>query len=68
MDISIEERNDIFSVRSAYRIVREFLGNGYEDCSNASKQQALWKALWKIKVPNKIQVFAWRACRERLPN
>ena len=27
----------------------------------------VWKTLWKLKVPNKIKVFGWRACRNILP-
>ena len=28
----------------------------------------IWKKLWKLRVPNKINVFGWRACHEILPN
>ena len=27
----------------------------------------MWKTLWKLKVPNKIKVFGWRACCNILP-
>uniref|UniRef100_A0A7N2LK24 Reverse transcriptase zinc-binding domain-containing protein n=1 Tax=Quercus lobata TaxID=97700 RepID=A0A7N2LK24_QUELO len=27
----------------------------------------VWKTLWKLKVPNKIKVFGWRACCNILP-
>ena len=27
----------------------------------------VWKTLWKLKVPNKIKVFGWWACRSILP-
>ena len=27
----------------------------------------VWKVLWKLKVPNKIKVFGWRACCNILP-
>ncbi|KAL5818508.1 hypothetical protein ACOSQ4_022350 [Xanthoceras sorbifolium] len=27
----------------------------------------VWKHLWKLNDPNKIKVFAWRACKEILP-
>jgi len=26
-----------------------------------------WKFIWRLKVPNKIQNFTWRACRNILP-
>ena len=41
------------------------LGSGFE-CSTGAGQQA-WKQLWKVRVPNKMKVFAWRACHEILP-
>ena len=27
----------------------------------------VWAALWKLRIPNKIKVFGWRACNEILP-
>ena len=27
----------------------------------------VWAKLWKLKVPNKIKVFKWRACQNILP-
>ncbi|XP_042964737.1 uncharacterized protein LOC122298961 [Carya illinoinensis] len=36
--------------------------------STVRSQQNLWKALWKMPVPNKIKVFAWRACMDSLPS
>lgn len=27
----------------------------------------MWKTLWKLKVPNNIKVFRWRACTNILP-
>ena len=40
--------------------------NGAE-CSNGAVGGVVWKVLWKLKVPNKIKVFGWRACRNILP-
>ena len=28
---------------------------------------AVWRSLWKLRVPNKIKVFAWRALYDILP-
>lgn len=27
----------------------------------------VWKAIWKMKVPQKIKLFAWRCCRDIIP-
>jgi len=34
---------------------------------SVESQDETFKALWKIKVPSKALVFAWRLTRERLP-
>lgn len=28
---------------------------------------SVWEKLWKLKIPNKIKVFGWRACLDILP-
>lgn len=38
------------------------------ECSNSPKLKALWRDLWKMRVPQKVCIFAWRACREGLPS
>ena len=35
--------------------------------SSTGSRQQIWKKLWKVRVPNKMKVFAWRACHEILP-
>ncbi|KAL5781697.1 hypothetical protein ACOSP7_006726 [Xanthoceras sorbifolium] len=55
----------LFSVRSAYKVA---LGLQQESLASSSKGALeVWKHLWKFDVPNKIKVFAWRACKEILP-
>ncbi|KAJ0095077.1 hypothetical protein Patl1_15891 [Pistacia atlantica] len=29
--------------------------------------RVIWKNIWKMPVPNKIKIFAWRACKDGLP-
>ena len=54
--------------------------SGYHTTRMISKQEAkkgeslgevlsgpVWARLWKLKIPNKIKVFGWRACHEILP-
>ena len=48
-----------YSTHSAYNLIWEEIAGG---------QQEEWCVeLWKIKIPSKIAIFAWRLCRDRLP-
>lgn len=53
-------------MRSVYRLVQKtelaFLG----DCSTSNELLPMWKGLWKMRVPYKIYLFAWRAYKEGL--
>ncbi|XP_050278022.1 uncharacterized protein LOC126719524 [Quercus robur] len=58
----------LFNVKSAYHVARRLLidvnrGGTSRDC--AAKN--VWTAIWKLRLRNKIKVFAWRACHEILP-
>ena len=37
------------------------------ECSKVMNGGAVWRSLWKLHVPNKIKVFAWRALHDSLP-
>lgn len=37
------------------------------ECSEAQNHRKFWQKLWKMNVPNRVKVFAWRACRNGLP-
>lgn len=30
-------------------------------------RKRIWAALWKLKIPNNVRLFAWRACNDILP-
>ena len=49
----------IYSAQSAYLMLRE-------GGSTASKDQA-YVELWKLKIPSKIAIFAWRLFQDKLP-
>jgi hypothetical protein len=67
------ERTGVFSVRSAYRMLmetkirRENFLEGRAEPSNSEQDEKAWRKLWKVKVPAKIRLFAWRLAKASLP-
>lgn len=67
------EKNDSFSVRSACRMLVETKlqrGDwmyGATANSNRENEEKNWRRLWKVRVPAKPKVFAWRLARASLP-
>ena len=64
--------NGTFSINSAYKVAYKMLKeakskNHSSECSDNSKMQALWKAIWNLKCQSKIKHFMWRAGRNILP-
>ena len=58
----------LFSVKSTYNMVRRLLtdaNRGGTSTEGAAKN--IWTAIWKLRLPNKIKIFSWRACHEILP-
>ena len=60
------EKNGVFSVKSAYDFFQD-INRQEGECSNASGYTRFWTKLWKLKLPNKIKIFAWRTCKNGLP-
>ena len=65
-------KNGSFVVRSTYGVAIKLLRKTSStrtsgDCSNKTKVAQVWKVVWKLRCPNKIKLFLWRACREILP-
>lgn len=63
-----QERSGIFSVKSCYKMIMSNNDSSAAESSSVEGQKKLWQALWKMPVPNKIKVLAWRACRDCLPS
>ncbi|XVF12134.1 hypothetical protein REPUB_Repub08aG0088300 [Reevesia pubescens] len=66
------EKNKIYSVRSAYKMMKKQQGPDLADAgiSNAEtrlQEQKIWTRVWNGTIPTKIKVFSWRATREFLP-
>ena len=56
-----------FSVRSAYRFLASENFSSQPSSSSGIEQQNFWKKIWKIRAPNKIKHFIWRAAKDALP-
>lgn len=59
------EHNGAYSVRSSYREIKK-----YERINTVGENfgavDPFWNRLWKLQVPNKIKVFAWRTYQKSL--
>jgi hypothetical protein len=56
------EKNEQYSVRSAYRVcVEEIVDNSH------LQRNGYWCGIWKLKVSPKVRNMMWRVCRECLP-
>ncbi|XP_042939410.1 uncharacterized protein LOC122274438 [Carya illinoinensis] len=62
------ESSGIYSVKSAYSFFTKVEQNRQEaESSTAADQKLIWKNIWKLHVPHRIKVFAWRVCKNILP-
>lgn len=61
-------KKGLFIVKSTYKVARELMRReNMAESSNGCAGKRIWAALWKLKIPNKVKVFAWRACNDILP-
>ena len=59
-----------YTVRSGYYLEwkHKFGPNAAQLASlGASVHNPVWKGLWKLKIPSKVKIFAWRALHSILP-
>ncbi|KAF5454504.1 hypothetical protein F2P56_024162 [Juglans regia] len=62
------EAHGRYTVKSGYRFFRsETMKTQRGEASNTTLLRKLWKAIWKMKLPPKIRVFAWKAVKGVLP-
>ncbi|XP_042952327.1 uncharacterized protein LOC122289400 [Carya illinoinensis] len=63
-----KEANGIYTVKSAYRLFKDLSpGRQNGESSNADLLGKMWKAIWSMKLPVKVSIFAWKAVKEILP-
>lgn len=64
----IAEKSGEYSVKPRYHVARRLSKEqDWVECSKGAVEGGVWKTLWKLKVPNKIKVFGWRARCNILP-
>ena len=55
-------------MKSAYYIALSVVETKDEgECSDGDSRVSLWKKIWHLNIPEKIKIFAWRACVNGLP-
>ncbi|KAL5777501.1 hypothetical protein ACOSP7_010427 [Xanthoceras sorbifolium] len=54
-----------FFVKSAYTVALRQMSDDIASCSKGPT--LLWKKIWNLKIPSKIKIFYWKACKESLP-
>ena len=55
-------------MKSTYKVARALLKKeDWAESSSSSGSCRVWAAIWKLRIPNKIKVFGWRACHDILP-
>jgi len=51
-----------YNLKSAYHYIKEHLVDNGE-----WRKEGSWTKLWRLKIPQKVKVFLWRATRDCLP-
>ncbi|XP_048420057.1 uncharacterized protein LOC125468410 [Pyrus x bretschneideri] len=65
-------KNGLYSVRSGYHVAMDMIKNGElvrkgsGMSSNPDTLRGVWRRIWSVMVPHKLQVFTWKACRNAL--
>ena len=54
-----------YSVKSGYRVAMS--GSPRPSSSTISPSSSWWNALWKLLIPPKTKLFAWRVCKGWIP-
>ena len=60
-------KDSAYFIKMGYQLLceRELMDKAL--VSNTANKKLFWKRLWKMSVPNKIEIFLWHACSDALP-
>ncbi len=56
-----------YTVRNGYKFLQAEELKSQPSCSNLKPMERIWKDVWTLQVPKKIQVFMWRTLKDSLP-
>ena len=60
-------KNGQYFVKSGYRFLVEEELKTMLSSSNSAQMSTIWKSVWLLQVPRKIQMFMWQALKDSLP-
>ena len=61
-------KNGSYSAKSGYHKLKEEIVLVNERPTSSHRvDEMVWKIIWQLKVPSKIQIFLWRACSNAIP-
>ena len=60
-------REGVFSVKSGYHRLMELEDTKLNGATNDGITSPVWKAIWRMNVPNRVKSLVWRAGRNALP-
>ncbi|KAL4304565.1 hypothetical protein GQ457_10G010000 [Hibiscus cannabinus] len=62
-----DNQNGIYSVKSGYHLI---LNSSTPNCPSSSDtstlNKSLWRSIWQLKTPPKLQSFLWKVCRNAI--
>jgi hypothetical protein len=63
------ERTGTFTVRSAYNLGMQLKHKQDAQATSSSPNgdRKIWSNIWKVEVPSKVRIFAWKLSKEILP-
>nr|POF20678.1 putative ribonuclease h protein [Quercus suber] len=74
--LSVFDRDDLFwsythdgsySVKSGYRLLMEQEDTVLSGTSNGGANSNVWKAIWSMRIPNRVRTLVWQARTNSLP-
>ncbi|KAK2645061.1 hypothetical protein Ddye_020256 [Dipteronia dyeriana] len=61
------EKRGSFSVKCVYHLACSLMETSSSSGSGLESSTSWWKYLWRLKIPAKVRLHVWRACKDWLP-
>ena len=62
-----KSKDGMYTVKMGYQFLCEREDKERASVSSFDAAKIFWSGLWKLKVPNKVKTYVWRACTNSLP-